>query len=358
MALHLITGYAGREHITSADQGAYNIATFGDGCFVLERGRKFAYTVLTNNSISIADGEAMMQGRFVKMPFGTSEEVTIENGSQGNYRNDLICIRYEKSNVDATESTSLVVIKGTETTGTPSDPTYNNGSITDGDDNILDFPLFRVKLNGINIESVTTLFVVKVSMVDYMDNYQMPVASSSRYGAVKIGSGITNNNGVISVNKATSVASENTDPVTSGAVYSAMKNGTVTKLGQNTVGELMRPIYLEAGIPKAGYALVAYNDEALMENTTTLGAQSTDTIYSIPIPNKQSRINILAIAGVPFKKNGMAYNVHNNVDAQIINMGKGSSGISISVSFKNRSNASVEINGLYVIVLAYTSSNY
>lgn len=186
MALHLVTGYAGREHITSADQGAYNMATYGAGNFVLERGRKFAATVVSNNSVSIADGEAMMQGRYIKMPSGTSEELVIDNGSQGKSRNDLICIRYEKNASDSVESTSLVVIKGTEATGTATDPTYNNGTITDGNDTIADFPLYRVKLNGINIETVTELFDVKTSMVDYMDNYQLPQAGETILGGIKL----------------------------------------------------------------------------------------------------------------------------------------------------------------------------
>lgn len=185
MALHLITGYAGREHITSADQGAYNAATFGGGEFVLDRGRKFEHTVLSNNAISIADGEAMMQGRYIKMPSGTSESVTIDNGTQGNKRNDLICIRYSKDPSTSVESASLVVIKGTSTTGTPTDPAYTSGDITDGTDNVADFPLYRVSLDGININSVTSLFNIKTSMVDYMENYQLKVASVNELGGFK-----------------------------------------------------------------------------------------------------------------------------------------------------------------------------
>lgn len=225
MALHLITGYAGQEHITSADQGAYNIATFGNGNFVLDRGRKFAYSVLSNNSISIADGEAMMQGRYSKMPSGTSEEVVIENGTQGKYRNDLICIRYEKSAADATESTSFVVLKGTETTSTPSDPSYITGNITDGTDTKLDFPLYRVYLNGINIDTVTPLFSVKESMVKYMDEYQMPNATTSSKGAVQIGDNINVNNGVISLPTATSTQKGG---VKIGSGISVDANGTIS----------------------------------------------------------------------------------------------------------------------------------
>lgn len=192
MALHLITGFAGYEHIKSSDQGAYNIATFGSGNFVFNRGSEFFATVTSNNTINIADGEAMLQGRFIKAE--TSENVTIENGSQGKTRQDLICIRYEKSASDGTESANLVVIKGEEN---GSDPEYNNGNITDGTDSVADFPLYRVKLNGITIEGVEQLFEVKMSMKEYMDTYAMPTADREHLGAVSVGDGISVNDGKI-----------------------------------------------------------------------------------------------------------------------------------------------------------------
>lgn len=199
MALHLITGYAGREHITSQDQGAYNEATFGAGEFVLERGNKFAHQVLTNNSVRISDGEAMMQGRFIRMAAGTTEEISIDNGSQGKYRNDLICIKYSKDASSSVEKAEFVVIKGAETTGTPADPTYQSGDITDGTATVNHMPLYRVRLNGINIESVTPLFEVKISMVEYMDNYELLPATADRLGGVKVGAGLNiNAQGVLS----------------------------------------------------------------------------------------------------------------------------------------------------------------
>lgn len=187
MALHLVTGYAGEAHITSADQGAYNIATYGGGEFVLDRGNKFVTTLVSNNSITIADGEAMMQGRYTRMTPGTSEDVTIDNGSSGMKRNDLICLRYEKDPSTGVESVGFSVVKGEETSGTPVDPEYTHGDITDGDDLVNEMPLYRVYLNGLNVETITPLFSVYVSMKDYMDEYQLPIASANRLGGIKVG---------------------------------------------------------------------------------------------------------------------------------------------------------------------------
>ena len=209
MALHLITGFAGYEHIKSSDQGAYNIATFGSGNFVFNRGSEFKATTTSNNTINIADGEAMLQGRFIKAE--TSEDVTIENGTQGKTRQDLICIRYEKSASDGVESAKLVVIKGAENGG---DPAYNNGNITDGTDSVADFPLYRVKLNGITIESVTALFELKVSIKEYMDSYQIIPAEKDKLGGIKVGKGLKiSKDGVLEPNLGSYLGFNGTDQI-------------------------------------------------------------------------------------------------------------------------------------------------
>lgn len=191
MALHLITGYAGQEHITSADQGAYNMGTFGEGEFVLDRGNKLGATVVTNNSITIADGEALMQGRFIKLPVGTTESVSIDNGASGMKRKDLIVLRYSKDAGTGIESVALAVKKGTPDASSPSDPAVTIGTITDGTDLVNEMKLYRVNLDGLNIVSVDTLFSVKTTMVEYMDEYQLPVADADTLGGVKVGTNIT-----------------------------------------------------------------------------------------------------------------------------------------------------------------------
>ena len=63
--MHLVTGYANKEHIKSADQGSFNAAMLGEGEFVLERGNKFASTIISNNIVRIKDGDILMQGRHI-----------------------------------------------------------------------------------------------------------------------------------------------------------------------------------------------------------------------------------------------------------------------------------------------------
>lgn len=158
--MHLITGYAGEAHVTAADQGSLHAALFGEESYVLNRGSKLAATVVSNNSITIADGDIMMQGRHARIEEDDTVSLAIENGTQGNYRNDLIVARYTKNASTGVEAVNLVVIKGTPAGSSPADPAYTVGDIINDHVAQADMPLYRVKLNGLTIETVETLFTM------------------------------------------------------------------------------------------------------------------------------------------------------------------------------------------------------
>ena len=156
--LHLVTGYAGFQHVTSADQGSFNAAMVGSGQYVMQNGNQFAASVITNNLIKVLDGDILMQGRHIRLNAGSSVELVIENGQQGYLRNDLIAIRYTKDVGTGVEDANLVVIKGTASTSNPKDPAYTSGDIIGNGDTLNDMPLYRVPLNGLNIQELVPLF--------------------------------------------------------------------------------------------------------------------------------------------------------------------------------------------------------
>lgn len=158
--LHLVTGYAGQAHITAADDGSFNTAIFGTGEYVLDVGNKLAASVVSNNKITIADGDLLMQGRHVRLNEGTTVDLTINNGTQDKLRNDLIVARYTKDAVSGVEEVSLVVIQGTAVDSNPSDPAYTSGDLINDHDLLNDMPLYRVPLNGLNIGTLVPLFSI------------------------------------------------------------------------------------------------------------------------------------------------------------------------------------------------------
>lgn len=172
MALHLVTGYKGNAHITSADQGVFNAGCVGLDEYVFTTGKMFEAQVVTSNAVRIYDGSASMQGRHVNLDIGTFLDVIISDGLQSMNRNDLIVLRYTKNVVSGVESVALAVVQGTLYEGTAVDPLYTKGDILSGA-TLHEMPLYRVKMSGLNIASVEPLFKVVAPLADIQRGHNL-----------------------------------------------------------------------------------------------------------------------------------------------------------------------------------------
>ena len=224
MSIELVTGHAGTAHVTSAQDGRLNAAAWGTGKYVLPLQAQFAITVDSANQVTVATGDAMLEGRHVTSEAPTT--LAVDSGTQSMKRNDLVCIVYAKDG-SGVESAALQVVKGTETSGTPTDPAIPSGSILAGD-SACAMALWRLPINGITLGTPEQLFDVADELATnenatYTLGYTssthvvtltgagggassqavLPVADGGTFGLVKTGSGITNSNGMISVQTAT-----------------------------------------------------------------------------------------------------------------------------------------------------------
>lgn len=168
--LHLVTGYAGQKHVTSNDQGSFNAAIVSDGEYVLLRGNQFRTEVLTNVSIRVFDGDAIMQGRHIRLKENTSIDLTFENGTQGKNRIDIIAIQYTKNTSDGTEESNLIVKKGESTNGTPAAPELVKGDILSGNAIINEMPLYKVYFEGLYIQPPVKVFETIASLGSVVEN--------------------------------------------------------------------------------------------------------------------------------------------------------------------------------------------
>ena len=167
----LVTGHANKAHATAEQAAGLNAGILGLDDYVLNVHDKFKITVVSANKVTIGTGELVMQGRHVSQ--GTPEDLIVTNGSQGQKRNDLIVCRYAKGS-QSVESAKLVVVRGTPTTGTPTDPAVNTTSPLDGG-TTYDMPLYRIPLDGITIGTPVALFNVLKPMSDVWDSLTQPL---------------------------------------------------------------------------------------------------------------------------------------------------------------------------------------
>lgn len=142
-------------HINAADDRAIWEAVIGmDG--VVNVGQKLKATLISNNLLRVYDGALVVGGAVGRIPFGEYEDITINNGTQNQLRNDLVVAQIEANG--AIENMKLHYIQGVPGE-VAKDPDYTVGNVYEGE-TLRQYPLYRVKLNGLNVEAVEPLFEV------------------------------------------------------------------------------------------------------------------------------------------------------------------------------------------------------
>ena len=191
MSVELVTGYSGvggdgqpNRHVSSAEDGARQAGTLGLGCYVLSTGSKLSASMEDANTLVVADGDVVMNGRHVSLPDATS--FTIPTGVQGQKVSNLAVLRYQKA-ADSVESVTPLVLTGEPSADAPTDPAYSEGSILDGDSPV-DFPLYRVVTDGINAKDPEPLFNVLMPMADLWDSVSHESAEITGCFAERVGS--------------------------------------------------------------------------------------------------------------------------------------------------------------------------
>ena len=146
MAFDGVFAFQGKNHITASQLGRLVQGTAGDGRYVLPTQDKLQATMQTANKVVIGSGDLVMDGRYVTNETGA--ELTVESGTSGYNRNDIVALRYSKDGSTGVESFEPVVIKGAPVTGTAADPAVDAGAISDGSSEAL-MPLWRIPIRGL-----------------------------------------------------------------------------------------------------------------------------------------------------------------------------------------------------------------
>lgn len=164
MALEIVTGYTGKPHITSQQDAILNAASLATGGkYILSIGKQLSYELKSNTLIRINGGYAINQGRLMGMNANDYEELDISVGLAGSKRCDLIVIHYSKDSSTGIEKAELKVIEGTARADYV-DPEYLDNDLLGGDYLEDDLVLYRVKINGLSIETIE-----QVANVWYLD---------------------------------------------------------------------------------------------------------------------------------------------------------------------------------------------
>lgn len=171
MAFEIVDGMTGTKHISSDDLSALNVATIGKADCVLKYGDDFKLTMESANSATLGTGVGMVGGKRFWNQAAT--RLTVQSGTQGKKRNDLVVARYAKTSAGI-ESITPVVIKGTPTTGTAADPEVTAN----------DLKLWRVPLDGISVGDPVKLFEPVASLATLKDSVSPRTVAKTTAGGV------------------------------------------------------------------------------------------------------------------------------------------------------------------------------
>ena len=193
-ALNINTPPEAEPHIYAEDDAAIYKAIFGgDGVSTI--GQVCKATVLSNNKVRIADGVLCVDGHMARIPYGEYEDCEIMNGQSGKSRNDIIVAKFETTGTGGIDTMTCEVIRGTAGE-TAVDPELTQDDIYAGG-KVREYPLYRVKIEGLSITDVEQMFEIIPSNKDLTEKlgFQMLLNTDEQQiytmygGRVKVVSG-------------------------------------------------------------------------------------------------------------------------------------------------------------------------
>lgn len=194
MTIELVDGKAGTAHISSEDKAIIHQAKFGASDMVFEWGDAMSCTMQSANKAVIGTGCASIQG--LDWHITNPETVTIQSGSSGKNRNDIICAHYHRETSTGVEKVELVAFKGVPSDGAAVDPTIPSAKILNGAADAY-MPLWRIPLTGITAGTPVRLFNKRYAL---WDSVTLPFGKSNGNGGIYPIGKIPNPNAIKALN--------------------------------------------------------------------------------------------------------------------------------------------------------------
>ena len=168
------------------DLGAPEMANMFQGIFgasgIMSLYENLACVKVDNNTVRMSAGAYNLSGHLLGIAKGTTEDLTIDSGTSGQNRNDLIVAEFVRNGGGlGVDTLHFAVVKGASTSGTAADP-----ALTQQDINAAGVTrqeaLYRVKVTGTEITAVEKV-AGSVSNLNLVELNLMPVSGSNANGS-------------------------------------------------------------------------------------------------------------------------------------------------------------------------------
>lgn len=144
-------------HIYAEDDAQIHRALIGTSGITLAD-NQLACTKVNDNTVRLSSGLYSMQGYMLAVQAGTTQDLTIDSGSAGAYRHDLVIADFVRGGGTVADQFVFSVVKGTNATSASAavDPSITQDDLRTGGSHRQE-ALYRVTINGTEIAAITRI---------------------------------------------------------------------------------------------------------------------------------------------------------------------------------------------------------
>lgn len=141
-------------HIYAEDDAQIHRALIGSSGITLADNQLLC-SIVNDNTIRLQSGLYSMQGYMLAVQSGTTQDFTIDSGSAGAYRHDLLVADFVRGGGNVADAFEFKIVKGTNATsaGAAVDPAITQDNLTTGGSHRQEI-LYRIIISGTEISSI------------------------------------------------------------------------------------------------------------------------------------------------------------------------------------------------------------
>lgn len=153
-AITIYTPASASPHIYAEDDAQIHRGMIG-GSGIMLADNNLACTIVNNNTVRLASGLYSNQGYIIVVEGGTTADLTVESGTAGAYRHDLVVSHFTRGSGEVADTHVFEVVRGTDASSAAGavDPVLTQNDLTTGGSE-REEAVYRVIIAGTTIESV------------------------------------------------------------------------------------------------------------------------------------------------------------------------------------------------------------
>lgn len=153
-AITIYTPDSATPHIYAEDDAQIHRALIGSSGITLAD-NQLACTIVNDNTVRLASGLYSMQGYMLAVQSGTTQDLTVDSGSAGAYRHDLVVADFVRGGGDTADAFEFKIVKGTNASSASGaeDPALTQDNLTTGGSHRQE-ALYRLNINGTDLATV------------------------------------------------------------------------------------------------------------------------------------------------------------------------------------------------------------